>query len=72
MAESVGVSGVWLYNEVDDDYVNGPARWVVAVEVNGLWRRCIVESADGPTSHIVEPSGIRNAPLDARVYETGS
>ncbi len=58
---------MWLYSEVDENYANGPDRWVVAVEVNGLWRRCIVESADGPTSHIIEPGGMRSAPIDPRV-----
>lgn len=62
--DDLAIGGVWLYNEADESFANGADRWVVSVEVDGVWRRCIVEAADGPSSHIIEPSGIRKAPVD--------
>ncbi len=39
-------------------------RVQVLVERDGAWRLVIDEYHDGPISHIVEPEGIANAPLD--------
>lgn len=64
--DTVAVGGVWLYAEVDENYARGPDRWVVAVEVDGTRRRYVVEQADGVFLHVIEPSGIRRAPLDPR------
>lgn len=47
---SVGAPGVHEHIEVH-------------AEVNGIWRRVISELMQGPISHIVEPSGIKNAPV---------
>lgn len=55
------VTGVWLRKA---SAYNG-GRLEVLVEVGGVWRRVIDDRADdGPISHIVEPAGIRKAPVD--------
>lgn len=54
--QPVAITGVWLLSR-------GPDAFVL-VEVDGAWRRCIVERLDGNFSHIIEPSGIRKAPID--------
>ena len=42
---------IWLKRENDN-------ALTVSVEVGGKWVEVIREHADGPISHIVEPSGI--------------
>ena len=51
----IGITGIWLLREGDDA--------VVMAEVDGEWRRVIVERLDGWFSHIVEQFAIQNAPV---------
>lgn len=55
--EPVAITGLWLRRRDD----NAEAL----VELDGEWRKVITERYDGAFSHIAEPSGIRNAPVDA-------
>lgn len=58
---SVPVSAVWLRKATEH---NGN-RLEILVEVDGVWRKIIDDTADdGPISHIVESSGIRRAAID--------
>lgn len=63
MTDPVSVTGVWLRvskQDVDESYDTVE----VLVEVDGAWRQVVVERAcSGPVSHIVEPVGIRKAPV---------
>lgn len=62
MRDSVVVNGVWLRISKTD--AHEPYNVVsVLVEVDGVWREVITETAcDGPVSHISEPAGIRQSP----------
>lgn len=55
------VTGVWLRTKVNDA---GENENEVLVEVEGVWRLVISEPVDGIASHIVEASGIEQAPVD--------
>lgn len=55
-SSGIAISGVWLRREGEDA--------VVLVEIDGEWRRVIVERVDGSFSHIAERGGIENAPKD--------
>lgn len=52
----VAVRGIWLRKLGD--------QIQVLAEVDDGWRLVIEEHEDGPFSHIVEPAGIKNSPLD--------
>ena len=52
----IGITGLWLRREGNDA--------VVLVEVDGEWRKVIVEYWDGAYSHISEQAAIRKAPVD--------
>lgn len=58
--KDVRIQGVWLRNTMTKplDEIE------VLVEIDGKWRKAIVELNDGPISHICETSGIENAPFD--------
>lgn len=58
---TVPVSGVWVRSTIKD---GANSNIEVLVEIDEEWRLVIVESVDGPISHIVEPSGILSAPRD--------
>lgn len=51
--DTVAVSGIHLFRVGE--------HVVVSVEINGQWVEVIRERHDGAFSHIVEPSGIRQA-----------
>jgi hypothetical protein len=58
--DTIAISGVWLRkNSADIELL---------VEVDGHWRQVIVERCydinENAISHITEPTGIRQAPLD--------
>lgn len=55
MKDQITISGVMLRRS--SDYA------IVEVEYNGVWREVIREFVESPFSHIVEPSGMRDAPL---------
>lgn len=61
MSESVTVTGIRLIT------VGAPGSLgehiQVHAEVEGKWKCVIDELKDGPISHIVEPSGIKGAPV---------
>lgn len=57
----IGITGIWLLRERDDA--------VVLVEVDGEWRRVIVERLDGAFSHIAEQGAIRNAAVQSFATE---
>lgn len=59
--KSIVIGGVWLRQTVD---AGGPKDIEVLVEVDGKWRLCITEHPHGPVSHIIEPAGIAQSPLD--------
>jgi hypothetical protein len=52
----IGITGLWIRRIGADVHA--------LVEVDGEWRKVIVEQADGAFSHIAEQSGIRNSPVD--------
>jgi hypothetical protein len=58
--DPVPISGAWLRGTVDGDLVTVE----MLVEIDGEWRLLCREVAQGPISHIVEPSGIAGAPRD--------
>lgn len=55
MKESIDIAGIWLQR------IGNKLR--VIVEREGMLYLAIEEHVDGPTSHYVHPTGIRNAPL---------
>lgn len=63
MTDPVSVTGVWLLVGRPDGADTFDTVEVL-VEVDGAWRQVVVERAcSGPVSHIVEPVGIRKAPV---------
>ena len=57
----IEITGVWLRRRGPQDYF-GTAE--VLVEVDGVWRLCIEETEGANYSHIIEPLGILNRPVD--------
>ena len=57
MKKPIEITGVWL--RIDNEY-----NVKVLVEVNGIWKDCINDTAYPLVSHICEPLGIRKSPPD--------
>lgn len=56
MKQSITIHGVWIRS------IGGNVE--LLVETDEGWRLCATEPLDGAFGHIVEPSGIAQAPLD--------
>jgi hypothetical protein len=62
--QQVSVGGIWLRKATYSSNSKAEQLEVLA-EVDGEWRLLLISELDnGPISHIVEPGGIRSAPLD--------
>lgn len=60
MSQYVTVSGVWIRR----DFPHLGGKLTVLVEVDGQWRALGTWEPDTHISHIFEPAGITNAPVD--------
>lgn len=54
--DPVPVTGIWLRRIGSEIHV--------LAELDGEWRLVIVDTPDGPISHIVEPAGMLQSPID--------
>jgi hypothetical protein len=61
MSETIAITGVWLRRRGGE---NGPATAEVLVEIDGVWRKAIVEDLDSNFSHIAEGAGAHSWPED--------
>jgi hypothetical protein len=59
-AAAIAVTGVWVRR----DFAHLGGELTVLVEIDGQWRRLGTWGAEGVISHIFEPAGIRDAPVD--------
>ena len=55
--EPIAISGLWFRSNAEG------SRITVLIEVDGKWQQVaeLPGNAQGPTSHIIEPSGMRSA-----------